>query len=133
VAAQWGWHIDQEDDGAMPLGERIRSLRKEAGWSQAELADKIGVDAGRVSRYEAGRITPSAEALVRLGEVLNVSIDHLLVDDVPRRPLHSAEDVLGDRLATLTELTDEDLALVLSFIDALVTKNRLKALAGGVS
>jgi transcriptional regulator with XRE-family HTH domain len=133
VGAQWGWHIDQEDRAAMPLGERIRQLRKQAEWSQAELAEKIGVDAGRVSRYEAGRITPSAEALVRLAEVLNVSIDHMLVDGVPRRPLHSGEDVLGDRIASLGELSDEDLKMVLSFIDALVTKNRLKALAGAVS
>jgi transcriptional regulator with XRE-family HTH domain len=133
VGAQWGWHIDQEDQAAMPLGERIRQLRKQAEWSQAELAEKIGVDAGRVSRYEAGRITPSAEALVRLAEVLNVSIDHLLVDGIPRRPLHSGEDVLGDRIASLGELSDEDLKMVLSFIDALVTKNRLKALAGAVS
>jgi len=133
VAAQWGWHIDREDQAPMPLGERIRQLRKETGWSQAELADKIGVDAGRVSRYEAGRITPSAEALIRLAQVLNVSIDHLLIDGIPRRPLHAAEDVLGDRLAALGELADEDLTLVLSFIDALVTKNRLKALAGGIN
>jgi transcriptional regulator with XRE-family HTH domain len=133
VGASWGWHLDQEDTDAMALGDRIRALRKEAGWSQAELADKIGVDPGRVSRYEAGRITPSADALVRLAESLNVSIDHLLIDDIPRRPLHSAEDVLGDRLNTIAELGDDDLHLVLSFIDALVTKNRLRALAGGIS
>jgi transcriptional regulator with XRE-family HTH domain len=133
VATQWGWHIDQEDQAAMPLGERIRNLRKEAGWSQAELAEKIGVDPGRVSRYEAGRITPSAEALVRLAEVLNVSIDHLLVEDVPRRPLHSAQDALGDRLAAVAELGGEDLASLLNVIDALVAKTRLKTLAGGIS
>jgi transcriptional regulator with XRE-family HTH domain len=57
-----------------------------------------------VSRYEAGRLTPFAEALVRLPEVLNVSIDHLLVEDVPRRPLHSAQDALGDRLAPVARL-----------------------------
>lgn len=133
MGTQWGWHLDGEDSDAMALGDRIRALRKEAGWSQAELAERIGVDPGRVSRYEAGRITPSADALVRLAEVLNVSIDHLLIDDIPRRPLHSAEDVLGDRLASLGELGEEDLHLVLSFIDALVTKNRLRALAGGIS
>ena len=133
MTAQWGWHLDQEDTDAMALGDRIRVLRKEAGWSQAELADKIGVDPGRVSRYESGRITPSADALVRLAESLNVSIDHLLVDDIPRRPLHNAEDALGDRLATITELGDDDLHLVLSFIDALVTKNRLRTLAGGIN
>jgi transcriptional regulator with XRE-family HTH domain len=83
-----GWHIDQDREGqaAMPLAERIRQLRKEACLSHAEFADKIGADPGRVSRYEAGRLTPSAEALVRIAETLNVSIDHLLVDGIPRRP-----------------------------------------------
>jgi transcriptional regulator with XRE-family HTH domain len=133
MGAQWGWHLDQEDPHAMALGDRIRALRKEAGWSQAELAQRIDVDAGRVSRYESGRITPSADALVRLAESLNVSIDYLLIDDIPRRPLHSAEDVLGDRITTLGELGTDDLHLVTSFIDALVTKNRLRTLAGGIT
>lgn len=132
MTAQWGWHIDQDQEGqaAMPLGERIRQLRKEAGLSQAELAEKIGADPGRVSRYEAGRITPSAEALVRLAEVLNISIDHLLIDGIPRRPLHAAQDALGDHLAAVAELPADDLAALLSIIDGLVAKNRLKALAG---
>jgi transcriptional regulator with XRE-family HTH domain len=133
VGAQWGWHIDQEDCAMSSLGERIRQLRKEAGWSQAELAEKIAVDPGRVSKYEAGRMTPSPEAFVRLAEVLNVSIDFLLIDGIPRRPLHSAEDALGNRLATVSELSDEDLTLVVSFIDALVAKTRMKALAGDIA
>ena len=41
--------------------------------------------------------------------------------------------MLGERLANLSELSDEDLKLVLSFVDALVTKTRLRALAGGIS
>jgi hypothetical protein len=35
------------------------------------------------------KITPSLNAIVRIAEALNVSIDHLLVDDIPRMPLHS--------------------------------------------
>jgi transcriptional regulator with XRE-family HTH domain len=130
-----GWHIDQDEEGqaAMPLGERIRQLRKEAGWSQAELAEKIGVDPGRVSCYEAGRITPSAEALVRLAQILNVSIDHLPVDGIPRRPLRFTQDVLGDRLSAVAELPADDLAALLNIIDGLVANNRLKNLAGGLS
>ncbi|MHB1820922.1 MAG: helix-turn-helix domain-containing protein [Streptosporangiaceae bacterium] len=135
MAPQWGWHIDQDQEGqaTMALGERIRQLRKEAGLSQADLAEAIGADPGRVSRYEAGRITPSADALVRLAETLNVSIDHLLVDGIPRRPLHASADALGDRLAAVAELPPEDLASVLNIIDGLVAKNRLKTLAGGLS
>lgn len=40
---------------------------------------------------------------------------------------------LGDRITSLGELADDDLHLVTSFIDALVTKNRLRTLAGGIS
>jgi transcriptional regulator with XRE-family HTH domain len=135
VTAQWGWHIDQDQEGqaAMPLGERIRQLRKEAGLSQAELADKIGADPGRVSRYEAGRITPSAEALVRLAETLNISIDHLLIDGIPpqappRRPRRPRRPPRCRRRAP----PPDDLAALHSIIDGLVAKNRLKTLAGGI-
>lgn len=117
----------------MALGERIKQLRKDAGWSQAELGEKVGTDAGRISRYEAGRITPSAEALVRIAEVFNVSLDHLLIDNIPRRPLHAVENALGDRLVAIAELGDEDLAALLNVIDGLVAKNRLRTIAGGIS
>ena len=67
----------------MALGERIRQLRKEAGWAQAELCQKIGADSRRVSLYETGKITPSLDAIIRSAEALNISIDHLLIEDVP--------------------------------------------------
>ncbi len=117
----------------MALADRVKQLRNEHGWSQGELAEQVGADPAQISRYENGRITPSADALVRLAETFDVSCDYLLLDDAPRRPFRSPEDGLGDRLAGLNELGDHDRELVLSFIDALVTKTRLKALAGGVS
>jgi len=67
---------------------------------------------------------------MRIAEVFNVSADHLLFDDVPRRPLHSAEDALGDRLAVIGELSADDLASLLNVVDGLVAKSRLRAMAG---
>ena len=129
VGAEW-WRIEEEGPAPMALGERIRHLRKEAGWSQAELGEKVGTDAGRISRYEGGRITPSLDALMRIAEVFNVSADHLLFDEVPRRPLHAAEDALGDRLAVIGELSADDLSSLLNVVDGLVAKSRLRAMAG---
>jgi transcriptional regulator with XRE-family HTH domain len=117
----------------MALADRVKQLRSEHGWSQGELAERIGGDPAQISRYENARIAPSADALVRLAQAFDVSCDYLLVDGAPRRPFRSAEDALGDRLATIAELGDHDRELVLSFIDALVTKTRLKTLAGGIS
>ncbi len=117
----------------MALADRVKQLRNEHGWSQGELAEQVGADPAQISRYENGGITPSADALIRLAETVDVSCDYLLLDDPPRRPFRSPEDGLDDCLTGLNEFGDHDRELVLSFIDALVTKTRLKALAGGVS
>jgi transcriptional regulator with XRE-family HTH domain len=117
----------------MSLAERVKQLRAERGWSQGELAERIGGDPAQISRYENARIAPSADAIIRLAEAFDVACDYLLVDSAPRRPFRSAEDVLGDRLATIAELSERDREMVLSFIDALVTKTRLKSLAAASS
>lgn len=109
----------------MPIGERIKALRSEHRWSQGDLAAKIGADAGQISRYENGHIAPSADAIVRLAEALDVSCDYLLVDDAPRRPFRVPEDILGERLAGLDELDEEDLHALMHVLDALVAKNRV--------
>jgi transcriptional regulator with XRE-family HTH domain len=132
-AAQWP---PRDDPGGheVPspfLAERLKALRTEAGWSQAELAEKIGSDGRQVSRYENGRITPSLEALVRIAETFNVSVDYLVIPDAPRRPLRSPENALGDKLADLATLEEDDQAALLKVLDALVTKTKLRALTGG--
>jgi transcriptional regulator with XRE-family HTH domain len=127
------WACDDQEGATMPIGERIKQLRSEHRLSQGDLAGKVGADAGQISRYENGHISPSADAIVRLAEALDVSCDYLLVEDAPRRPFRSSSDVLGDRLAGLSELAGDDLSSLLNVLDALVAKNRLKALAGGIS
>jgi transcriptional regulator with XRE-family HTH domain len=133
MAPQWAWNHDQETPSPMPLGDRIREVRKEAGWSQAELGERIGTDPGRVSRYESGRITPSAGAVVRLAEVLDVSLDYLLIEGVPRRALHMPDHSLGERFNHLEELDEQDLSSLLNHLDGLVAKKRLKTIAGDLA
>ncbi len=133
MESEWVLRIEEEGPPPMGLGARIKQLRKEAGWSQAELGEKIGTDSQRVSRYENERIAPNIDGIVRIAEAFNVSIDHLLVDGIPRRPLHSAEHNLGDHLANIGELSESDLEALTNVVDGLVAKNRLKILAGGLS
>jgi transcriptional regulator with XRE-family HTH domain len=130
--AQW---LRQEEPGGviMALADRVKALRAERGWSQTDLAARIAAAPAQVSRYESGRTAPSADTVTRLAETFGVSTDYLLIDDAPRRPFRSAEDALGDRLATIAELDPADQALVISFIDALVTKTRLKRLTAQIS
>jgi len=134
VTTQWiDRDMDDHEGEVMLLGERVRQLRKEHGWSQGEFWAKVGTDPGRISRYESGRITPSVEAVVRLADALGVTVDYLVREDAPRRDVDTAAlDGLGERLADLAELSDEDRAALLNVLDALVAKSRLKALAGGI-
>jgi len=118
----------------MALGERIRELRKEKGWSQAELGELVGTDSQHISRYETGRITPSVDALVRLAAALDVSTDYLVKEGVPRKVLDGhALGKLGQRLGDLAELSEADQELVSQVIDGLLAKSRLKALAGDIA
>lgn len=41
-----------------PVGERLRTFRRERGLSQSALADRLGVDPGTLSRWERGMRTP---------------------------------------------------------------------------
>lgn len=61
----------------MAISDRIRQLRQEKRWTQAELGEKIGVHQKQVSAYERGANVPSTEVLIKLAEVFNVSLDYL--------------------------------------------------------
>ena len=56
---------------------RILELRKEAGLSQAALAEKCGVDKTAVLHWEKGRSSPTGRRLPIVADALGVSIDDL--------------------------------------------------------
>lgn len=60
------------------IGARIAALRRQAGLSQAELAQRIRVSPSAVGMYEQGRREPSADMLVAMAQVFGVSTDYLL-------------------------------------------------------
>lgn len=126
LGAQWALQ-DTPGGPEMPLGERIKQLRKERGWSQAELGEHLGTDSQRVSRYENERITPSIDMLVRLAEALDVSVDYLVIETAPRRPLTGPDHDLADRVADLAALDPDDRDAILHILDGLIAKNRVRA------
>jgi transcriptional regulator with XRE-family HTH domain len=129
IGAEWASN-DDDPSHPLPLADRIKQLRTEAGLSQAELAERVGgSDARQISRYEHGRITPSLDVAVRLAEALDVSLDYLAIDNTPRRPLHVADHGLAERLGQLAELDDDDRQSLLHMLDALLTRKRLRILA----
>ena len=77
--------------GKESLGQRVARLRKEKGYTQTQLADKIGLTQDLVSAYELDKLGMRAEMVIRFAQALEVSTDELLgvkstkkkVDDEP--------------------------------------------------
>lgn len=62
----------------MDMGERIKIARKAKGWSQLELAEKIGLTSGGMSAIESNKRDASKTTIIKLSETLGVSADYLL-------------------------------------------------------
>ena len=94
------------------FGTRLKELRKSAGLTQKQLADRLGITASVVSYYELSERTPSPEVLVKLAGIFHVSVDDMLGIT---RPQPFPLDTSG--------LTEADLRFLQQTIDYLRQKN----------
>lgn len=60
------------------LGSRIRTLRRQRGLTQEDLAEQVGISASFLGHIERGSRVASLETLVALSNVLRTSPHHLL-------------------------------------------------------
>ena len=65
-------------EGDETIGRRLARIRKEQGYTQVELAQRIGIIQALVSDYERDKLRLNAEMLVRFTRALNVSADEIL-------------------------------------------------------
>lgn len=66
------------DFGGETLGQRVARIRKERGFTQVDLAEKIGLMQNIVSAIERDRLKLSAEMAIRFATALGVGVDELL-------------------------------------------------------
>lgn len=71
----------------------IGALRREKGWTQKELADRLGVTDKAVSRWETGKGLPDVSLLRPLGDTLGVSVNELLAGEAvePEQALEKSD------------------------------------------
>lgn len=62
----------------MDFSERLKNLRKQANFTQVEVAEKLGVSQPAYASWERGVKKPTQENLVKIAQVLNVSVDYLV-------------------------------------------------------
>ena len=72
----------------MTFAEKVFKLRRKAGLSQEELAEKLDVSRQAISRWEMGIAIPDAANLLQLSRLFDVTVDYLIKDE-----LSSDEDI----------------------------------------
>ena len=84
----------------MILADKIIDLRKKNGWSQEELAEKLGVSRQAVSKWEGAQSVPDMARVLQMSELFGVSTDYLLKDSLEMA--EPAEDAPSDSLPIRT-------------------------------
>ena len=60
------------------FADRFKSRRLQLGLNQRELSEKLNIQRSTITNYENGNITPTAEKLPEIANILNTSVDYLL-------------------------------------------------------
>ena len=86
------------------LNQRIRELRLAFGWSQVELAGRLGVSKQTVSNWENDNIQPSIEMLIRIAKTFGVTTDYLVgMEDAVRLDISGLPTAFVAHLELLIE------------------------------
>ena len=102
----------------MIFADKLITLRKKAGWSQEELAEKLNVTRQSVSKWEGAQSVPDIDKILQLSRLFGVTTDYLLKDDqgepeytpddeaspLPRVTLAQANDYLAKAQANAPKL-----------------------------
>lgn len=91
------------------LPERIQQQRNKYGFSQRQVAEKIGVSPSVVSGYETGERTPSTEVLLSLSYLFQCSTDYLL----------GRQTAVPNAVINAEGLTDKQIQAIYSLIDSI--------------
>ena len=88
----------------MEIGKKIMELRKKNGFSQEELADKVGVARQTISKWELGETSPDLKQAKELSNIFKVSLDELTDNDI--------KDVLVEKTSNTEKLAGLILKLI---------------------
>lgn len=105
------------------FGARLAQLRKDAGYTQQQLADEIGASRRQVAYYEGESEHPPASLLIDLARALNVSTDELLGLHAGRgkAPKPAVSTRLERRLKLIERMPPKPKQQLLGLIDTFIS------------
>jgi transcriptional regulator with XRE-family HTH domain len=88
----------------LSLGNRIKEMRMKRGYTQEQLAEKVGMKRPNFANYEANRTIPPSDVIANLADILLTSTDYLLGKTKNPDPVNTELEFVAD-----LELSDKEL------------------------
>ena len=109
------------------IGSRIKKLRREKDWTQADLAELAGISQRNISRYESGNIEPRKSTVLKLANVFGVSTEELLgkIELSDGSPPKDPE--LSRLMSAIAALPKEKREALLKVINIVIREDRIQS------
>ncbi|SHN32507.1 DNA-binding transcriptional regulator, XRE-family HTH domain [Cyclobacterium lianum] len=108
------------------IEDKIAQLRRQNGWSQTELARKIGASRDAIGKYERGELRPTIDLVKKLAEVLDTTVGYLLGETEDRELLKDPSMIR--RLNDIAKFSEQDKQYILYALDAMIKSAKLKTI-----
>lgn len=115
------------------FAERLRLLRTSRQLSQARLAELLGIDPRSYNRWERGGNVPHLDTLIRIADILQVTLDELVGRSDPSVTVKLHNHELQSLCQQADHLPDEDQRALILVLDSLIKKAQVSQLMGGRS
>lgn len=84
----------------MAFKDMLKFFREREGWSQSELAQKLGLSTSTISMYEVGKREPNFEIEERIADLFNTDLNTLRGNDIEPRPDAVSQDPNEEKLVS---------------------------------
>jgi len=112
----------------MTTGQKIKKLRRDRQWTQADLGEKAGVNFSNLNRYEQDKLKPGPKILAKLASAFGVSVDELIGTQGKGEESLLHDEELLRCFQQVQQMGEEDRATIKRIIQAVVIKNQVQSL-----
>ena len=112
----------QQTRGFMAFPEQLARIRRDKGFTQKELAEKVELHQSQIHRYESGASQPTLDALRKLALALAVTTDELVFEEDERGP----GDELRLQFEAISRFDPDEKKTAKEVLDGLILKHEAR-------
>jgi transcriptional regulator with XRE-family HTH domain len=120
---QMPFYIEGMKNTASTLGMNIKDLRKQKGWTQVDLAQRLGCSQAMITAYERGLKRPATDKLTSIAHALGVTIDQLFNNTAKQGRAKPKNLRLWKRFEKVEALPPRDKQMIFRMIEGLAAQN----------